>query len=90
MKCLKCDKETQVVDSRVDLTNTVRRRRRCPSCYERFTTKEIPVEELETLLRFKGIARGIVESVNSLGSFKLLEDIHQEAQRAKSNSKISL
>jgi len=39
MKCVYCNKDTKVVDSRENL-ELVRRRRECLSCGERFTTQE--------------------------------------------------
>ena len=39
MQCPKCEKETDVLDSR-RMDGTVRRRRKCKSCQHRFSTEE--------------------------------------------------
>ena len=42
MKCILCHGETIVIDSRVcENGKVVRRRRECPACNIRFTTKEL-------------------------------------------------
>lgn len=40
MKCVKCDEETRVLDSRQAPDNVFRRRRECMACKKRFTTYE--------------------------------------------------
>lgn len=41
MRCPKCKKKTDVVDSRPAAGNQVRRRRKCPKCSHKFTTYEV-------------------------------------------------
>lgn len=48
MKCPKCHLGTAVVDSR-PTGETIRRRRRCITCDYRFSTFEVPVEEVQDL-----------------------------------------
>jgi hypothetical protein len=40
MNCLKCGSDTKVLESRLNESNSVRRRRMCLACGERFTTME--------------------------------------------------
>jgi len=40
MQCLRCEKETQVIETRTESAFAVRRRRECLSCHYRFTTYE--------------------------------------------------
>jgi len=47
----KCDAYTRVLDSRLPNDNHTWRRRRCPYCGFRFSTKEIPIEEYKELIR---------------------------------------
>jgi hypothetical protein len=49
MNC-ECGKQTEVIDSRLSLANTIRRRRKCPICGRRFSTIEIAAEPLDDLL----------------------------------------
>lgn len=48
MKCIKCDGETTVLESRISniLKGSPRRRRKCLSCDFRFSTLEIPYDEI--------------------------------------------
>jgi len=46
MQCPKCEKETDVLDSR-RMDGTVRRRRKCKSCQHRFSTEERLFEALK-------------------------------------------
>ena len=41
MECPKCKNKTKVIDKRNKVNFTIRRRRECLSCGNRFTTKEI-------------------------------------------------
>ena len=42
MRCIECGSETRVIDSRRLKNGTViRRRRKCPKCFRRFTTYEL-------------------------------------------------
>lgn len=41
MFCIKCNEKTIVTDSRVGLHNSLRRRRKCLNCQEKFTTYEV-------------------------------------------------
>ena len=52
MTCPVCGGATKVTDSRSD-GETVRRRRECVNCGERFTTREMDVDQLEKLLKAK-------------------------------------
>ena len=46
MKCPHCGgTDLQVLATRIDRDDLFRRRRRCKSCGERFSTLEIPVED---------------------------------------------
>lgn len=59
--CEECLENSKVVDSRmthharVGLDNTIRRRRECMSCGERFTTYEIDSKAVKVLLRGEAI-----------------------------------
>jgi len=46
MRCIKCDANTAVVDKRTSMDNVTRRRRKCLKCSERFTTKEVLLEDI--------------------------------------------
>lgn len=79
MYCPKCEQEhqvqikTKVIDSRLQSSRVVRRRRYCPNCKDRFTTWESPMnmDSREALLKklqrelnkIKQIAQEIVESL---------------------------
>lgn len=47
MICEICGAETKVVDSREYYNNTIRRRRECTECGNRFSTVEIKVGQLK-------------------------------------------
>ena len=46
MDCPKCASVTNLVDSRY-IGNSVQRWRKCPNCNHKFTTYEIPGEQIE-------------------------------------------
>jgi transcriptional regulator NrdR family protein len=50
MECPKCDGKTQVIDSRAAGGRSWRRRRSCPACGFRFSTKEISGEFIDNIL----------------------------------------
>ena len=52
MKCSKCGSRTNVIEV-YNGKHHKTRRRECPSCGERFTTKEYAVEEFEGSARLK-------------------------------------
>ena len=45
MNCLHCNYPTVVIDTRHPKDGSVRRRRACYRCKERFTTSEIPIQK---------------------------------------------
>ena len=52
MKCIKCDSETGVCDSRLrNEANIVWRRRKCKSCGHIFTTEEVITEGADTIIQ---------------------------------------
>ena len=50
MECRKCNGKTQVIDSRRAGGNSWRRRRSCPTCGYRFSTKEVDGEFIHNIL----------------------------------------
>lgn len=44
-----CGAKTQVIDSRVEARHGVYRRRRCPDCGRRFSTREVEITAAEVL-----------------------------------------
>lgn len=47
MRCPTCGADSGVIDSRkINGNRTERRRRKCKACGQRFTTIEVPVEEM--------------------------------------------
>ena len=67
MKCPKCDAETRVIDSRAArmIVITVRRRRVCMECGERFTTYEVG-EDAAAVLRKRSGGIAMVERLRRL------------------------
>jgi len=49
MKCIYCEKETKIIDSRVNQSNNKKRRRECLECNKRFTTIEILKEDYKDM-----------------------------------------
>lgn len=58
MKCPVCGKKSSVFDSRYE-NDYVRRRRFCPECHERFTTYEMSVYRLSSIME-KLFARELI------------------------------
>jgi transcriptional repressor NrdR len=55
MHCPQCDQGTEVIDRRWDDTyQTIRKRRRCVYCGHRFSTLEMDVDQVESLLKTQG------------------------------------
>ena len=50
VECPKCDGKTQVIDSRAAGGHSWRRRRSCPTCGFRFSTKEVNGEFIHNIL----------------------------------------
>ena len=51
MNCPRCEQKTRVLDSRAAGSHGWRRRRSCPACGYRYSTKEISGEVVGNLLR---------------------------------------
>ena len=50
MRCVKCQSEnTRIIDSRMGDGNSIRRRRWCLDCGNKFSTMEIPIEDFTAL-----------------------------------------
>lgn len=56
MRCVRCEAETAVLDSRAAAMNTIRRRRECTACGHRFTTYESTVSPARALKQISGQA----------------------------------
>lgn len=66
MRCPKCGAgESVVIESR-EKKNTVRRRRQCARCRERYSTREIPAETYEALCRLGMAMRAVLKEGNEL------------------------
>jgi transcriptional regulator NrdR family protein len=70
VRCLKCDSETSVVDSR-DIVGGRRRRRECKLCGYRFTTVEVASASLETsavsrIKRWRENANATLEELDAI------------------------
>ena len=58
MKCPQCWEQTEVIDSRWrKTTNTIARRRQCPACGHRFTTRELEYTEPQLKAQSRGSAK---------------------------------
>jgi len=53
MYCPKCKGHTVVRDSRSNISNVTTRKRQCTTCEKRFTTLELPIEEMKGYLKKK-------------------------------------
>ena len=53
MKCIYCGAKTMTIDSRDDTDGPIRRRRECPVCGKRFSTKEILADDYDKYLIWK-------------------------------------
>lgn len=73
MKCPRCQRDTSVRDTRLDTTNTVRRRRVCVACKHSFYTFEPPPHSDRP---------GSVEVTKKLREIKTLLDQLQVAVRS--------
>jgi hypothetical protein len=91
MICSKCGGRTQVFDSREKANCQVSRRRRCMKCGRRFTTAEIPAEELEkvrlvptVLKEIAGLAARLQSmAADSLGERRPPHEIAKALVRAR-------
>jgi len=63
MKCPKCQRKTEVTDSRPAPNNRIRRRRGCPNCSHTFTTYESTdiSEDKAKLLRMQEIQLKLID-----------------------------
>ena len=73
MFCPRCREKTVVINSR-ETINGVRRRRECPNCGYRFTTKELVWPEDKIMERESQIKRKVELLQASLNSMKEILD----------------
>ena len=73
MFCPRCREKTVVIDSR-ETINGMRRRRRCPNCGHRFTTKELVWPEDKMMEREGQLKRKVELLQASLNSMKEILD----------------
>lgn len=69
MRCAKCQSENvKIIDSRKSGNNSIKRRRYCMACGERFSTIEIPIGEYSALkvkeCRFNTILNYLKGNIN--------------------------
>ena len=77
--CDKCDTPTIVIDSR-DEFGYIRRRRKCTSCGQRYTTVEILKEDFDKVNKNVRIIKEMAESFNMLKLSSALEDVKKREE----------
>lgn len=71
MNCPKCESKTEVLETRKTVYyDAVKRRRECPSCGHRFTTKECSQEKFKELLFVKEELKEARAKIRGLENFK--------------------
>jgi len=69
IKCIVCDGETKVTDTRDTIDSITRRRLECKDCEKRFNSFEMDENQYHKVLKFKSVfndLQSMLETVNEL------------------------
>jgi transcriptional repressor NrdR len=71
MNCPRCSKKTDVLETRKSKYNEfTKRRRECPTCGHRFTTKELFQEDVPSIKKLREELREARRKIRGLEEFK--------------------